>query len=81
MAVTVPASLLMGRYGRRLGFSLGALSGILSCLLAVIAIVNQNFYLFCVSTFIAGAAAAFSVFYRFAAVEAVDDTYKAKAIS
>ena len=81
MAVTIPASLLMGRYGRRLGFSLGALCGIVSCVLAAVAIITQSFYLFCLSAFIAGAAAAFSVFYRFAAVEAVSETYKAKAIS
>ena len=81
MVVTIPASLLMGRYGRRLGFSLGAISGLLSCILAAISIVTQNFYLFCISAFVAGAAAAFSVYYRFAAVEAVDESYKAKAIS
>ncbi len=47
MAATIPASLIMGKLGRRLGFSLGNLIGIVGASLATYALSQQTFYLFC----------------------------------
>jgi len=39
----------LGKIGRRLGFIFGALVSSTTCLLAVFAISQQNFILFCIS--------------------------------
>lgn len=51
---TLPASLLMRWYGRRVGFILGALFGIGGSLLAAYAIGRGSFPLFAGSTFLIG---------------------------
>ncbi|HRD76058.1 MAG TPA: MFS transporter [Hyphomicrobiaceae bacterium] len=81
MLTTIPASLLMDRIGRRAGFSIGAILGILFGGLAAYAVFVQSFTLLCVATLIQGSAAAFAWYYRFAAADAAPPDYKAKAIS
>ena len=78
---TVPASLFMKAVGRRIGFMTGAGFGIASSLLAVHALFNGSFLLFCLATFLAGAYQASSMYYRFAAADTASDAFKAKAIS
>lgn len=81
---TIPASLVMKRLGRRLGFSLGGLSGILGSLLAAYAMWAGSFALLCCATFICGIYNAFGQYYRFAAADvadAYDKNFKERAIS
>ena len=81
MFTTIPASLIMQSIGRRPVFQLGALVSVLGALLAVWAIINANFVVFCFATALQGVFQATSGFYRFAAAEAADDTTKSIAIS
>ncbi|MGE0626763.1 MAG: MFS transporter [Hyphomicrobiaceae bacterium] len=81
MLATVPASLLMGRFGRRLGFSLGALIGIAAGIVGVIAVYQASFWMLCLTAFLQGAAIAIGWYYRFAAADATPPHMKARAIS
>ncbi len=81
MLTTIPASLLMGRIGRRAGFTIGAILAIVFGLLAAYAMVLRSFELLCVSALLQGSAAAFAWYYRFAAADASPDGFKPKAIS
>ena len=81
MLSTAPASLLMGKYGRKFGFMLGSLFAISGGLMLVYAVFNHSFYLFAFGSFLVGIFNGFSSFYRFAAVELVSEVNKAKAIS
>lgn len=68
---TVPAALLMGRFGRKAGFICGASYAFASGLIAAWAIVHGNFWLFCFATFLVGSNNAFIQQYRFAVAESV----------
>jgi len=81
MTITIPASLLMGRIGRRRGFSVGAIVSMISGLLGCFAILDQNFALLCVASYLQGVAAAFFWYFRLAAADATEPAYRAKAIS
>jgi len=78
---TILAAKIMGKIGRRLGFIFGALVSSATCLLAVFAISQQNFVLFCISHLILGLGIAFAHQYRFAAAESVEKEKVPKAIS
>jgi hypothetical protein len=47
MLTTIPASLFMGRFGRRAGFWLGTLFGAASAILSVTSLANGWFWTFC----------------------------------
>ncbi len=81
MFTTIPASLIMQRIGRRPVFQMGAVVSVLGALLAVWAIINANFPVFCFATALQGVFQATSGFYRFAAAEAADESTKSIAIS
>jgi len=81
MLTTIPASLLMARIGRRAGFSVGALIGVVFGMLAAYAVWQQDFWLLCVAALLQGASAAFAWYYRFAAADASPPEFKPKAIS
>lgn len=81
MLTTLPAALLMGRIGRRPGFTLGALSGIAGGIVSFLAIWWQSFPMLCLGGMLQGAGAAFAWHYRFAATDMADADFKAKAIS
>ena len=78
---TILAAKIMGKIGRRLGFIFGALLSSVNCLLAVFAIIQKNFVLFCFSHLILGMGIAFAHQYRFAAAESVEKEKVPKAIS
>jgi MFS family permease len=78
---TIPASLLILRWGRRTVFMLGSLSGAAGGVLAAWAIVRNDFLLFCVANLALGGFAASAQYYRFAANEAAPADYKACAIA
>jgi len=78
---TVPASMLMRRIGRRSGFMLGACFGILSGIVAALAVYEQNFLLFLAGTFLQGTYQAFAQVYRFAAADIASPGYRSRTIS
>jgi predicted MFS family arabinose efflux permease len=79
--LTVPASMLMRRIGRRPGFFVGALFGIVSGLIAMLAVYERNFALFAFGTFLQGGYQAFAQYYRFAAADLASPGFRARAIS
>lgn len=81
MITTVPASLFMGRYGRKAGFMLGNALGIIGAIVALHSLFTFSFYGFCVATVFFGMFAAFGNYYRFTAAELVTKARKSVAIS
>lgn len=81
MGTTIPASLLMGLIGRRAGFSIGALFGLLSGMVACAAMYRQSFPLLCLAALFQGMQAAFFWYFRLAAADATEPAFRAKAIS
>jgi len=78
---TIPAGMIMRRFGRRAGFTGAAILGVLSGLLASFAVFRDNFLLFALACSIGGFAGAFVQQYRFAAADTASDAFKPKAIS
>ena len=78
---TMPASLLMRRFGRRAGFMLGAVFGILGSLVCTAAMLTHNFWLLCGGAFLIGVYNANGQYYRFAAADSASASFKSKAIS
>jgi MFS family permease len=71
---TVPASLGMGRWGRRAGFMFGASMGALGTAIAAYSVVQGSFVGLTIGTFIVGLYNAFGQYLRFAAAEVADAT-------
>jgi MFS family permease len=78
---TIPASLLMGAVGRRTGFQVGTVGGMLGAMVCALAIYFGSYWLLCAGTTLIGVHNAFGKYYRFAAADAADVDFKAKAIS
>jgi MFS family permease len=78
---TLPAALFMRRYGRRAGFSCGALLGGLGALLCALAIAKGSFLMLCLGTPLCGSYTAFGQQYRFAAADAAETSWRSRAIS
>ena len=81
MFSTIPASLFMKRYGRRVGFTLGQSIGTIAALITVYAIIQESFWLYTVGAAFLGTHTAFWQYYRFAAADAANDAYRSRAIS
>lgn len=67
---TLPVSFLMEATSRRTGFLLGALSGLIAAALALTALYQQSFWLFCLASPFQGVFQATTLYYRYGAVEA-----------
>jgi MFS family permease len=80
-AVTIPASLFMGRFGRRIGFSLGSLLGILGGVVSCLAVFQGDFWLFCAGAAFLGGFGTHVALYRFAAAEVAAPSLRSRAIS
>jgi MFS family permease len=78
---TMPASMFMRYVGRRRGFQIGALMGLTSASLAVYAIYQSSFWLFCFALMLTGTYQAFAQYYRFAAADTASEEFRPKAIS
>jgi predicted MFS family arabinose efflux permease len=78
---TIPASLLMRRAGRRLGFIAGTGFAIAGGLVAAAAIGMASFWLLALGCAFVGMSSAFGQLYRFAAAEAVPSADRSRAIS
>ena len=80
-ACILPAGAVARRYGRRAAFLAGAGSGVLTGLLAALAVYIGSFWLFCLATFFGGAYAAVVLSFRFAAADGVEPAKRARALS
>jgi len=78
---TLPASMVMRRYGRRFGYFFGSLIGVTGMLLAAYAIYLEHFYMFTGGAVLIGFLWAFLQSYRFAATDIASPSFKDKAIS
>ena len=81
MIVTVPAAQLMQRRGRKIGFALGAVVGIVGGVVGCLAVYQGNFALLCLGGLGIGAVNGFATYYRFAAGEVVAEEFRSRAIS
>jgi len=81
MLTTLPASFFMRRVGRQRGFITGAAIACVGALICTYAIFDGSFALFCVGTAVVGSFNGFAQYFRFAAAEAADLEFRAKAIS
>lgn len=80
--VTSPlAAMLFQRAGRRVGFIAGALLGIVGALVSAYGTTIGSFWIFNSGIMLLGAFNSFAMFYRFAASEAADEAFRAKAIA
>ncbi len=78
---TVPAALLMKKIGRAGGFISFLVIGCVGAGLIIYALFVQSFFLFCVGSALFGTSAGANQQFRFAAVDAADDSFKARAVS
>ena len=80
-ATAIPATMIMRRIGRRVGFSLASLSSVVAMLFAGLALQQGSFVLLIVAGATFGLNMAFGLQYRYAAAESVDPRYSPRAIS
>jgi len=80
-ACTLPAGKIAQRYGRRTAFLVGTGAGVLTGLLAMLAVILGWFWLFCLATFFGGGYAAVVLSFRFAAADGVEPKRRARALS
>src|SRR3954470_42359 len=76
-----PMSLLMQRFGRRLGFAAGALAGAAGGVICVIGIFHADFTIFCLGNVVLGMHQAAAQYYRLAAVDKVEPERRGRAVS
>jgi len=81
MATSFPASFLMARVGRRGGFTVGGLLGIIGGGLGCLAIFTRSFPLLCLASCFQGAQGAFFFYFRLAAADVAEPANRARAIS
>ena len=79
-AVAYPIGLLMDRFGRRMGFSLGFMLSIYGLVLSAAAVRWDSFWLLCLGGALLGVGQASSGQIRFAAAEVVTGSQRAKSI-
>lgn len=80
-ACILPVGAITRRYGRRAAFLAGTGCGVLTGLLAALAVVLGSFWLFCLAAFLGGAYAAVVLSFRFAAADGVDPARRPRALS
>jgi MFS family permease len=78
---TIPASMLMKRVGRRVGFIVGALCATAGGLISATALARGNFWLLAAAALLLGVSVAFVQQYRFAAAETSRPEFRSRAIS
>jgi MFS family permease len=78
---TIPAAMLMKRFGRKAGFIGSSLVTAIAALVAAYALGTGSFLLFCTAMVFIGSNIAFVQQYRFAAAESVEPRHVSKAVS
>jgi len=81
MFTTIPVAHLMRTLGRRTTFCIGSVVGAAGGFIALLAVYQSSFTMFCVGNAIMGASNASALHLRFAAAEAADEAFRPKAIS
>jgi len=82
VTVTLPASLLMKRIGRRAGFLIGTIGGgVGGGAVSALGVMTGSFLLFCLGNLLLGLYQAFAMYYRFAAADAASESFRSRAIS
>lgn len=72
---------VMQRFGRRTGFILGAVGGLIGAAIGAYALSISSFWLFLVGSYMTGIYMSAQGFYRFAAADTASDAFRPKAIS
>lgn len=80
-ACILPMGAMTRRHGRRAAFLMGTGAGVLTGLLAMLAVIMGSFWLFCLGTFFGGIYAAVVLSFRFAAADGVEPKRRARALS
>ena len=80
-ACILPAGVIARRHGRRATFLTGTAAGVLTGLLAMLAVIMGWFWLFCLATFFGGGYAAVVLSFRFAATDGIAPAQRARALS
>ncbi len=78
---TFPASIFMKKAGRKAGFIIGALLGMLGAAIAGYSIYMADFWGFTIGAMMIGTYVAFGNYYRFAAVDVAGPENRSKAVS
>ncbi len=78
---TFPASIYMGRAGRKAGFIVGTIFGTAGGVVCGGAVILGSFWLLCFGTLLFGAFSGFGQHYRFAAADTVAKEFRSTAIS
>lgn len=81
MLTSIPAAMLMARFGRKASFMLATLIAISGGALCTLAIIQQRYLMFAAGSVLLGIFAGFANYYRFTAAETVDQDYRSRAIS
>lgn len=81
MVGLIPISLFMQKYGRKIGFYLGAACGLTGGILSAAGIYFGSFAIFAAAGMLQGFSMASAQFLRFAAAEVVEQEYRSRAIS
>ena len=74
-------STVMQRFGRRAGFLMGALGGLIGAAVCAYALTLNNFWVFLVGSYLTGIYMSSQGFFRFAATDTASEAYRPKAIS
>ncbi len=74
-------SALMQKYGRRVGFFVGALGGAFGAGIASLGLYLDNFAVFLIGSYLTGIYMSAHGFYRFAAADSASDDFRPRAIS
>ena len=78
---TLPMSLFMKRHGRRAGFTIGCVFGMIGAALAAAAMLAHSFWMLCFAALVSGVYTGSGGFYRFAAADMAEPGNRSKAIS
>lgn len=81
MSTTIPASILMGRLGRKSGFLIATVIGLIGAVCGISGVYQDSFWLFCVGSIGTGIYTGFGNYFRFAATEVTPAEKKNTAIS
>lgn len=80
-ALAIPLARLTSSGGRRRALSVGYAAGVVGSIFAILGGVNSNIYLMLTGSFLVGSASASAYQARFAAIDLVEETHRAKQLS